>query len=286
MKKIIRLFVSAVFMFMFTNAMSDQIYTIYNGSQNGVTVRDANTLEQITFFDPGFAPSSIVAGNCNNMYLTSNNKIYNYSNRGRLINSFTFPSTGINYHAIAYAGRKIYVAYDGSQNGVTIRNSKTFRQRFFFDPGFTIDGITAGKNNDMYLTSGNKIYNYSARGRLLNSFTWPSTSILYSDTTFVPSNSCSNKLYTVYGGSQQGVTVRNSSTLVQSNVVTPGFVASGIASGNNKDMYLTSSNVIYHYSERGTLLKRMVFPDSGINYTGITYAPATICSCKKRGLNK
>jgi hypothetical protein len=279
MRNIILSIISVLLISISASALSDQIYTIYTGSQNGVTVRDATTLEQITYFDPDFTPSSIVAGKCKNMYLTSGNSIYNYSNTGNLINSFTFPIGSINYHAIAYAGSEIYVAYDGSQNGVTVRDSNTFDQLFYFDPGFVIDGITAGKNDDMYLTSGNNIYNYSSNGEYLNSFTWPNIGILYSDITFVSSNSCSNKIYTVYGGSQEGVTVRDSDTLVQSNVVTPGFVSAGISSGNNNDIYLTNNNSIHHYSENGDELNEMVFPDPGITYTGITFSPATKCAC-------
>jgi hypothetical protein len=280
MRNIMRFIISVILVSISASTLSNQIYTIYTGSQNGVTVRDANTLEQITYFDPGFSPSSIVAGNCNNMYLTSGNSIYNYRNTGELINIFSFPSRSINYHAIAYAGSKIYVAYDGSQNGVTIRDSNTFQQLLYFDPGFVIDGITAGKNNDMYLTSGNNIYNYSADGEYLNSFTWPSIGILYSDITLSPSHSCKNKVYTVYGGSQQGVTVRDSDTLNQSNVVTPGFIPAGISSGNNNDMYLTNKNIIYHYSDNGVKINEMEFiHDSGIIYTGITFSPASKCSC-------
>ena len=254
----------------FSNSlMADQIYTIYGGSQNGVTVRDADTLQQITYFDPGFAASSIVAGNNNNMYLTSSNTIYNYSNTGNFISSFMFPDSGINYHEVAYAGDKIYTAYDGSQNGVTVRDSTTFNQQLFFDPGFTINGITAGNNNDMYLTSGNNIYNYSDTGTLLNTFTWPQTSIIYSDTSY-----SDGKLFTVYGGSQLGVTVRDATTLVQITAVQTGFTASGIASGDNSDFYLTLDNVIYHYTDTGALINSMTFPDSGIDYMGITYASA------------
>ncbi len=270
MNILFKLLTSMLFVLASNTVMSAQIYTIYGGSQNGVTVRDANTLTQINYFDPGFSASSIVAGNNNNMYLTSNNTIYNYRNTGTYISSFTFPDIGINYHEVAYAGNKIYTAYNGSQNGVTVRDSSSFNQLLFFDPGFAINGITAGNNNDMYLTSGNSIYNYSDTGTLLNSFTWSDTSILYSDTTF----NGNNKLYTVYGGSQEGVTVRDASTLAQFNVVAPGFLASGIASGDSNDMYLTSANGIYRYSDTGMLLNSMIFSDTGINYTGITFASA------------
>ncbi|VAW48808.1 hypothetical protein MNBD_GAMMA04-1641 [hydrothermal vent metagenome] len=252
------------------NHQIDKIYTVYGGSQNGITVRNADTLSQINFFDPGFYSSSIVSGNDHNMYLTSGNTIYNYSDTGSFISSFDFPDSAINYHQIAYAGDKIYTAYDGSQNGVTVRDSMSFNQESYFDPGFEINGITAGDNNDMYLTSGNKIYNYSDTGALLGSFTWPSTSITYSDTTF----NGEGEIYTVYDGSQKGVTVRDADTFAQSNAIALGFSPSGIASGDNNDMYLTFDNVIYQYADSGALLNQMTFPDFGIEYGGITFASA------------
>jgi hypothetical protein len=269
MKKTLSILVALVFVASSNTGLASQIYTVYGGSQNGITIRNASTLAQIDFFDPGFYSSSIVAGNNNNMYLTSGNTIYNYSNTGTYISSFDFPDNGINYHEVAYAGDKIYTAYDGSQNGVTIRDSSSFNQLLFFDPGFAINGITAGNNNDMFLTSGNSIYNYTDTGSFINSFTWPNTSIVYNDTTFN-----GNKLYTVYDDSQEGITIRNPATLMQLGVVTPGFSPSGIASGDSNDMYLTFENGIYHYADDGTLLNSMVFPDGGIEYDGITYASA------------
>jgi hypothetical protein len=256
----------------------DKIYTVYGGSQNGITVRNADTLAQINYFDPGFYSSSIVSGNTHNMYLTSGNTIYNYSDTGNFISSFSFPDTGINYHEIAYAGDEIYTAYSGSQNGVTVRDSMSFNQLSFFDPGFAINGITAGDNDDMYLTSGNYIYNYSNAGILLNSFAWGSTNITYRDTTFNEGNPSTNtvdKLYTVYDGVQQGVTVRDADTLGQLAVVLPGFSPEGIASGDNNDMYLTFDNSIYNYSDVGVLLNQMTFSaDQGIRYDGITFTSA------------
>jgi len=257
--------------------MIDKIYTVYGGSQNGITVRNADTLAQINYFDPGFYSSSIVSGNAHNMYLTSGNTIYNYSDTGSFISSFSFPDTAINYHEVAYAGDEIYTAYNGSQNGVTVRDSMSFNQLFYFDPGFAINGITAGDNDDMYLTSGDNIYNYSNTGVLLNSFAWGSTSITYRDTTFNegnPNTNTDDKLYTVYDVGQLGVTVRDANTLGQLGVVMLGFSPEGIASGDNNDMYLTFDNAIYNYSDTGVLLNQMTFPDLGIKYDGITFTSA------------
>lgn len=282
MKKIFNVFatvlVAALSSSVFANPNDhtiDKIYTVYGGSQNGITVRNADTLAQINYFDPGFYSSSIVSGNDHNMYLTSGNTIYNYSDTGSFISSFSFPDSNINYHEVAYAGDEIYTAYNGSQNGVTVRDSMSFNQLFFFDPGFAINGITAGDNDDMYLTSGNNIYNYSNTGTLLNSFAWSGTGITYRDTTFNGNTAnADDKLYTVYDGVQQGVTIRDADTLGQLAVILPGFSPEGIASGDNNDMYLTFDNAIYNYSDTGVLLNQMTFPDLGVKYDGITFTSA------------
>lgn len=248
---------------------SGQIYTIYNtGSQNGVSVRDSDTFSQSLFFNPGFSINGITAGDNNDMYLTSGNNIYNYSNTGTLLNSFTFPNSGINYQDVTFDGNNIYAAYTGSQNGVSIRDADTFGSSSFFNPGFAVSDISAGDNNNLYLTADNSIYNYASSGALIDSFVFPNNGINYKDITFAGDN-----IYTVYTGSQNGVTVRNSDTLSQSLFFfDPGFVISGIAAGDNNDMFLTSGNSIYNYSDTGALLGSFTFPGSGINYTDIAFA--------------
>ena len=52
-------------------------------------------------------------------------------------------------------------------------------QSFFFGVNFNISGIAVGQNNDLYLSSGNHLYDYSTGGVLLNTFTFPDTGIIY-----------------------------------------------------------------------------------------------------------
>lgn len=160
----------------------------------------------------------------------------------------------------------IYTTYTGSQNGVTIRDSATLVQSFFFDPGFAVDNITAGAGNSMYLTSGNSIYQYSTAGALLNSLTFPDTSIGYQGITMAASGS---NIYTTYTGSQNGVSIRDSGTLAQSFFFDPGFSVDNLVAGNNNDMFLTSNDTIYHYTNAGVQLNSFTFPQ--INYQGIAY---------------
>lgn len=250
---------------MFANA--GVIYTAYTGNQNGVTIRDSDTLVQSFFFNPGFGVDNIAAGGNNDMYLTSGNVIYQYSNAGVQLNSMTFPDPAIAYQGIAYAGTSIYAAYTGSQNGVTIRDSTTLVQTALFDPGFAVDNIAAGNGNEMYLTSGNTIHRYSNTGVQLASLIFPDPGVDYQGITMAVSG---NNIYTAYTGSQNGVTVRDALSLVQSFFFDPGFAVDNLVAGDNNDMFLTSGNSIYHYSDVGIQLNSFTFPDQ-VNYEGIAF---------------
>ena len=179
MKKIIGLLFLGLFSL---NASAGQIYTTYTGSQNGVTVRDADTLVQSFAFSLGFAVDNISAGSNNDMFLTSGGSIYHYSDAGEQLNSFTWGNPRLSYDGIAVSGEDFFTAYSGSQNGVTVRNSNNLGQGNFFDPGFATDNIAAGNGNEMYLTSGNSIYRYDDNGVQLAQMAFPDPLIKYKRT--------------------------------------------------------------------------------------------------------
>lgn len=245
-------------------ANAASVYASYDGSQQGVTVRDLS-LNQTSYFATGFNIDGIAAGHSNDMYVTSGNHIYNYRADGTLLHTMTFPDTGINYTdvTVTVTGNNVYASYTGSQQGVTIRDL-SLAQSFSFSTGFNIDGIAAGQNNDLYVTSGNGIYNYGTNGALLNSMIFPDAGINYTDVAV-----SGNHVFASYTGSQQGVTVRDLG-LNQSFSFNTGFDIDGIAAGLHNDVYVTSGNSIYDYRIDGTLLNTMVFPDAGVNYTDIT----------------
>ena len=158
----------------------------------------------------------------------------------------------------------IYAAYEGSQTGVSVRDSSSFNQINSFGTSFTIDGIVAGAGDELYIASNDSIYRYLNDGTLLQSFTWPS-GINYSDVTFDGQSISSS-----YNGVQLGVTNRNADTLVQNSSFMTGINAGSISKGLDSDLYLTSGNNIYNFSNGGSLLNTMTFPNSGINYTDVT----------------
>lgn len=80
--------------------LGNRVYASYKGSQEGVTVRNRN-LKQLSFFNTGIEFNSIAAGPDKNVYLASNNHIYNYSTSGSLIADMDFPVSTINYTSVS-----------------------------------------------------------------------------------------------------------------------------------------------------------------------------------------
>ena len=157
----------------------------------------------------------------------------------------------------------VYASYNGSQLGFTVRDLG-LDQTSFSNLGIDINSIASGENGDVYLASKNHLYHYKADGTLITDMTFPDESINYTSVIVH-----GNRVYASYSGSQLGVTVRNLS-LKQLSYFETGFVASGIAAGNNEDIYLASENHIYRYGTDGNLIKDMNFPISTIIYTDVT----------------
>jgi hypothetical protein len=242
--------------------MTNNVYASYNGSQKGFTVRDLN-LNQLSFCNTGFNINSIAAGANGDLYLTSANRIYHYKADGTLINTMTFPDAGINYTSITVTVDHVYASYSGSQVGVTVRDLNLNQLSWFATP-FVTSGIAAGTNNDLYLASGNHIYHYGTNGALIYDMVFPINTINYTDVTVL-----GDKVYASYNGSQLGFTVRDLN-LNQLSYCNTGFSISSIAAGKSGNVYLASANNLYNYTASGALIYDMRFPDTGVNYTGVS----------------
>ena len=263
----------ALVMLASSQASAGLIYAAYTGSQNGVTVRDSETFEQLHNFNLAFAVDRITAGN-DSLYLSSGNHIYRYSTSGQRLNSFDF-GTPVNYGDISFAGPDFYTAYTfGRFNGVTVRDSVTLQQSNFFSLDFVVDGIGAGKAGEMYLSSANQLFRYSDSGTQLAQMTFPSPSIEYGGISYSAS---SDRIYVAYDGIPGGITVRDAGDLEQISFFQLDFVVNDLVAGLFSDLYLTSGNSIYRYRDDGEELGRFTFPDSGIVYQGIAFMdPASI----------
>jgi hypothetical protein len=241
---------------------NNNVYASYNGAQRGFTIRDFN-LNQQSFVATDFDFSSITAGANNDAYLTSANHIYHYDTNGKLIKDMTFPINSINYIGVTVKGDKVYAAYKGSQLGVTVLNAN-LNQLSYFNTGVEASGIAAGPDGDVYITAKNHIYHYKANGTLIKDMTFPITSIHYTDVTVI-----GDKVIASYNGSQEGFTIRDLA-LNQLSFVGTGFSINSLAAGPDNNVYLASANHIYNYALAGTLIEDMTFPDSRINYSGVS----------------
>ncbi|MEO5329631.1 MAG: hypothetical protein H7829_15480 [Magnetococcus sp. THC-1_WYH] len=245
----------------YLTGVKQAIYASYNGSQLGVTVRDAQ-LNQIYYFNTGISASAIAVGPNKDVYLTSGNQIFNFSTQGTLIRVMTFPISTIKYTSIAVRDSKVYASYTGAQQGVTIRDL-ALNQLSSFNTGVNATGIAVGSNNDIYLAAGSQLCKFNTNGSAITNINFPG--VVYTD---VAVNG--QKLYACYTGSQQGVTVRDLN-LAQLSSFNTGFNANGITTGPNNDLYLASGNHLYNYNVNGSLITNMTFPISSINYTDVKF---------------
>lgn len=158
-----------------------RVVASYTGSQQGVTIRDYG-LNQLNSFNTGFNISGIAAGANAHVYLASGNHLYDYLIDGTLVTNMTFPDTAINYTDVAYSNGMVFASYNGSQRGVTLRNLG-LGQTSFFSVSFDIDSIAVGANNDIFLASGNHLYNYTLTGTQITHMEFPDAGILYTGIT-------------------------------------------------------------------------------------------------------
>lgn len=173
----------------------------------------------------------------------------------------------------------VYGSYNGSQTGITVRDSY-LNQSTFIPTQYSPNAIAAGTANTVYVTSGDRIVRYGANGTVVKSFKFGDSTINYSG--IVTNN---NKVYATYNGSQQGVTIRHPNTLAQLSYFSTPFNPSSIAIGANNTLYLTSGDHLYKYSSSGQILYSIASPDPGVTYTGITVKDGRVYASYKGSQN-
>jgi hypothetical protein len=241
-------------------ARADNFLAAYNGVQEGVTVRTMDQMRQVAVIPMSHPVGGVAAGPNNDLYVVYRNHIYNYSINGTLIREMAFPDAGIRYTDVAVRGGRVYASYDGTQRGFTVRDL-SLNQLRYVPTAFRIRSIAAGKHDDLYLASGNRIYHYSSSGALLATMTFPDPGIVYTNVAVA-----SDRLLASYYGSQQGFTVRDLVTLDQYGYVQTTFDIGGIVAGPDKDLYLSSSNHLYNFSLKGLQKQVFTWPQEGLEY--------------------
>jgi uncharacterized protein YjfI (DUF2170 family) len=74
-----------------------KLLSSYSGTQRGVSVRDLTTLAQSSSFATTFDIGGLIAGQNNDVYLSSNNYLYNYTLAGIQKQSVASPQTSLLY---------------------------------------------------------------------------------------------------------------------------------------------------------------------------------------------
>jgi hypothetical protein len=64
----IKIIASMLLLIISTYSSAGLIYSAYNGSENGIKVRDAATLNQTNYFSLGFVVDNVAAGDKNDMF--------------------------------------------------------------------------------------------------------------------------------------------------------------------------------------------------------------------------
>jgi hypothetical protein len=251
----------------FSTANASVIYAAYQGSQQGISVRDSLTLNQINSFNVGFDINGIAAANGNEVLLSSGNTIYRYRNDGTLLNSFSWVQYPVTYTDVSVQNETLYASYTGGFGpGVTERDSETLGQSNFFNTGTTPSSVNDGLDNDLYMTNGNVISNYGTDGTFIGSMTFPNTGIVYTDST-----TQGGFLVASYTGSQQGLTIRDADTYFQQYIIPLVFDVNGLDAGEFNDLYLAGGNSLYRYGMDGTLLNSFSWSDNTILYTDVAF---------------
>lgn len=157
----------------------------------------------------------------------------------------------------------ILVAYNGEQQGYTIRNYQ-LEQMFYKNLNLSISAIALGYNNDCFIAAENSLYHYTLTGKLIAHMEFPSVDICYTGLAITE-----DKVIASYTGSQMGCTIRDYS-LRQTSCISTKFVPSEIALGAKNSLFIVSANHIYNYDLDGKLIKHMEFPSNDFFYTDVT----------------
>lgn len=239
------------------------VYSSYQGSQLGVTERTSQ-LVQTNAFSTGIEATGITAGASQDLYLSAGNGLYHYSTGGSLLNQFNWFDDTIQYTDVTYGNGAIYATYVGSQQGVTVRDATSLVQTDVFGTGLNATGIVYAPDNTLYLSADNGLYHYSTSGTLLNLFNWYDNTIQYTDVTYG-----NGSIFATYVGSQQGVTVRDGTSLVQTGVFGTGLNATGLVYESGDTLYLSAGNGLFHYTTSGLQLHQFNWYDDTIQYTDV-----------------
>lgn len=226
-----------------------RLYAVTGGATNSVSVRNPITLAEITSFPLPFAVEGVVAGDSDDLFLTSGANIFRYSTAGVELDSVADTTPGRAFTDIAFveaprlpaAGTVLAITADGA-NSVSIRDAETIADAGGFPVAAAATGIALTASNEAILAAGDTLFRYGSSGALLASET--NAGAMYGDVAVVGTD--------IVATTAMGFSIRDAATLVETANVPTGFAPSSVSAGSAPgEIYLTSQNEVFLYTLAG-----------------------------------
>ncbi len=245
------------------------LWVAATGTADGLSRRDLNTLVEAEFIATAFEPTSIEDG-FGRLYVTAGDTLYVFSNTGAELTNAA-ADAGVTFVDSALSGTRLYAVTGGAANGVSVRNPITLAEitDASFALPFAVEGVVAGDNDDLYLTSGGNVFHYSTAGVELDA---AATGRALTDITFIADPlppTTGTALAITASAAGDSISIRDAETLANAG----GFdvvasAATGIALGPlNDDLYLAAGDTLFHYGAAGALLESV--QEAGVNFTDV-----------------
>lgn len=253
------------------------------GATNGFSQRDLITLVESNFVATSFAPTSIEDG-FGRLYVTSGDTLFIYSGAGVELANAATGTAGVTFVDSALSGTRLYAVTGGGANGVSVRNPITLAEITSFPLPFAVDGIVAGDNANLFLTSGANVFEYSTAGVELGSQV---TGRAFSDLTFIadplaPASGTALAISSDAAG--ETIAVRDAATLADAGSFDIAAAATGIAIGAaNSGIYLAAGDTLFHYGTAGALLTSVT--EAGTTFTDVAVVDGDVIATVADGFS-
>ncbi len=229
-----------------------RLYAATGGATNGISVRNPITLAEITSFPLPFAVEGLVAGDSDDLFITSGGNVFHFSTAGVELDSVADGTPGRQFSDIAFVaaprlpaiGTVLAISDDGTNN-ISSRDAATLADAGGFPIAAAATGIALTSNNEVILAAGDTLFRYGSSGALLASET--NAGAMYTDVAIVGTD--------VIATTPTGFSIRDAATLVETSTVAIGFAPSAITAASAPgEVYLTAQNAVFLYTVAGVEL--------------------------------
>jgi len=232
-----------------------QIFVTSSGATPGISARDLNTLVESDFFGTAYSPTSIEDG-FGRLYVTAGDTLYIVAADGTELANASSGTGGLNFVDSALSGTRLYAATGGTANSISVRNPITLAEITSFALPFAVDGMVAGDDDDLFLTSGDTLYRYSTAGVELDM--QADAARTFTDVAFIADPlppAIGTVLAITADGAGDSVSSLDAETLAAAGSFTVAAAAAdGMALSASNGVYLAAGDTLYHYDTSGVLL--------------------------------